>query len=55
MKKRKEKIRLCPLHLKALPCLSCRAMKGGQVSSAKKTRANRKKARMAALKRWGRL
>jgi hypothetical protein len=46
---------LCPLHGKLLPCLSCRAAKGGSAKSLKKTLANRKKARRAALIRWGRV
>ena len=53
-KKRKPKIPLCPLHQRPLPCLSCRGIKGGSVSSPKKSAANKKKARAAALARWGR-
>jgi hypothetical protein len=49
---RKKRVPLCPLHLRALPCLSCRGEKGGSVSSQKKTKANRLKARAAALARW---
>jgi hypothetical protein len=52
---RSKKVPLCPLHFKKLPCLSCRGIKGGSVSSPRKSEANRKKARDAALKRWGRL
>ena len=49
---RRKKPLLCPLHLRALPCLSCRGVKGGSVSSKKKTAANRKKAKAAANARW---
>jgi hypothetical protein len=47
-----KRILLCPLHHRPMPCLSCRGIKGGSVSSPKKSAANRKKARKAALARW---
>lgn len=45
---------VCVLHGKKVPCLSCRAAKAGRARSEKKTQANRARARIAALTRWGR-
>lgn len=50
----KRKIPTCPIHYRPLPCRSCIGKKGGSVSSPKKSAANKKKARAAALARWGR-
>ena len=49
---RKKYRKLCPEHLRFLPCVACKCAKAGSVSSRKKTKANRKKAKLAALKRW---
>jgi len=43
---------ICGIHKKKRPCLSCRAARAGEASSPKKTLANRKKAKLAAMKRW---
>lgn len=47
-----EKNNLCPIHSRRTPCLSCRGAKGGSVSSPKKSAANRRKAKKAAMARW---
>jgi hypothetical protein len=45
---------ICEIHRRPFPCLSCRGRKGGLVSSPAKSRANRLKAKKAAMARWHR-
>ena len=52
---RVKKLKTCKKHQNRVPCKLCvayRASRGGSVSSARKTKANRKKALRAILKRW---